>query len=547
MPWVAVSLLPLLLVSQSTLRARPVSPPPLSDCQQAVHVLNRLGFGPAPGQIDRILGIGIQAYIDIQLHPETITDPQVIQRLEGLPTIRMADSELVLEFEKPIQNARKVAAIEAAGRGKDPEDGKEMNLLVDELVSGAARPQRVLDELTRARVIRALYSEAQLNEVLVDFWMNHFNVFAGKDVDRAFLATFEREVIRPHIWGCFRDLLLATAKSPAMLFYLDNSQSVSVAENRLGAPDLPPIPFARLPHPGLNENYARELLELHTMGVDGGYSQQDVSELARVLTGWTLAPAEEGGGFLFRAELHDVCPKTVVGLHIVEGRGLDEGEEIIGALARHPSTARHISYKLCQRLVADEPPQSLVERAARVFLKSDGDLRQVVRTIVESPEFFDPRFYRAKVKTPFEYVVSAIRGIGAVTSDEISIAQQIAQQGEPLYLCAPPTGYGDTARDWINTGALLSRWNFVLALALGRFPGAQADPSSMIPAAFRDPRRAFSALKHTLLGGDVSASTNQSAEECVLEPDPTPQDGGPDARIRRLTSLLLASPEFQRR
>ena len=519
----------------------------LSDCQKALHVLNRLGFGPRPGDVDRVLSVGISAYLEAQLHPEVAgEDPLVLQRLEELSTTRMSDAELILAFERPIQNARKVAEKEVPDSGDSGSAAREREQLVNELVPAVSRPPRILDELTRARVLRAVYSDAQLNEVLVDFWMNHFNVFAGKDAGRAMLPTFEREVIRPHVWGCFRDLLLATARSPAMLSYLDNTQSVAAAENRFGAPDLPPIPFAGKARPGLNENYARELLELHTMGVDGGYSQGDVTELARVLTGWSVAPPEEGGGFLFRFAVHDVCPKTILGRRLTEGRGIDEGEEMIGLLAGHPATARHISWKLCQRLIRDDPPGDLVDRAAAVFLSTDGDLRQVVRAIVTSPEFFAPSTYRAKVKTPFEYVVSSIRAVAASTDGGGSVAQQIARQGEPLYLCPPPTGFGDSARDWINTGSLLARWNFALDLAGGRVGNARIDFERLLtPSARRNANEAFSVLEQALFAGDLSSETRGAVRECVLETEPG-GTGGADPRIPPLLALLLASPEFQR-
>ncbi len=520
----------------------------LSDCQRALHVLNRLGFGPRPGDVDRVLSMGVSTYIEAQLHPgPPIEDPLVLQQLEGLPTTRMSDSELILAFERPIQNARKVAEKEVHESGDSAATAREREQLVDGLVPAASRPPRVLDELTRARVLRAVSTDAQLNEVLVDFWMNHFNVFAGKDAGRAMLPTFERDVIRPHIWGCFRDLLLATARSPAMLSYLDNTQSVAAAENRPGAPPLPPIPFAGKPHPGLNENYARELLELHTMGVDGGYSQGDVTELARVLTGWSVAPPEEGGGFLFRFAVHDVCPKTILARKLTEGRGIDEGEEMIDFLARHPATARHISWKLCHRFVRDDPPGGLVDRVAAVFLSTDGDLRQVLRAIVTSPEFFAPSNYRAKVKTPFEYVVSSIRAAAVSTDGGGALAQQIARLGEPLYLCAPPTGFGDSARDWINTGSLLARWNFALDLAGGRVANARIDFDRLLtPGARRNADEAFSVLEEAFFAGDLSSETRRAVRECVLDNEPG-APAGTDARIRPLLALLLGSPEFQRR
>ena len=528
--------------------ARSATPPSLSDCQKALHVLNRLGFGPAPGDLERVLDLGIRNFIEQQLHPERLADPFALEKLDGLSTTSMTDAELMETFEKPLRNARKVAekAYGKPGEGNE-EAARAIDRMVDELVSPATRPQRVLDELTAARVLKAVHSEAQLNEILVDFWMNHFNVFAGKDTDRILVASFERDVIRPHIWGCFRDLLMATAKSPAMLVYLDNAQSVAELAHRPGVTPQAIAASQGKPQTGLNENYARELLELHTLGVDGGYTQQDVMELARVLTGWSLAPPDEGGGFLFKPRLHDVFPKEVLGHPISEGGGLEEGEAMVDLLSRHPATARHIAYRLCQRLVADDPPKKLVERAANVFLLTDGNLREVVRAIVESPEFFQPRFYRAKVKSPFEYVVSAVRALGAST-DGTGLARQIATEGEPLYLCAPPTGYSNASSAWINTGSMLARWNFAASLASNRVPGTEVDIWRLMPGPDRDDlRRAARDLDRLLLAGELSPATERAVEECVLERDlRSAKPGGTDPRIPLVAATLLASPEFQR-
>ncbi len=524
--------------------------PALSDCQKALHVLNRLGFGPIPGDVDRVLEVGIRNFIEMQLHAESLPDPVAAEKLDGLPTLRMPESELMETFEKPLRNARRVAEKEYGKPGEgDEEAARAIERMVDELVPAPARPQRVLDELTAARVMRAAYSEAQLNEILVDFWMNHFNVFAGKDTDRILIASFERDVIRPNVWGCFRDLLMATAKSPAMLVYLDNAQSVAELAHRPGVTPqmIAAAASSGKPQAGLNENYARELLELHTLGVDGGYTQTDVTELARVLTGWSVAPPEEGGGFLFKARLHDVTPKEVLAHPISEGGGLQEGEEVIDQLSRHPSTARHIAYQLCQRLVADDPPRDLVERVANVFLLTDGDLREVVRAIVTSPEFFEPRFYRAKVKTPFEYVVSAVRALGAGT-DGVGLARQITTQGEPLYLCAPPTGYSNDSSAWVNTGALLARWNFAVNLSANKIPGTEVDLSRLLPAQDRrDPGRAFHDLAELLLAGDVSEGTLRTLNECFLPLDARGGKENLDPRIPLIAGSLVASPEFQRK
>lgn len=535
----------LLFASFGTATGAERPPAALDECRKALHVLQRLGFGARPGDVERVLSLGIQRYVEQQLSPEWIDDPIADTKLGSLPTLVLEDADLAEKFEKPLNEARRFVEKSMEPSSLSAENaGREIQRRVDELVSPAERPQRVLDELTRARVLRAVYSERQLNEVLVDFWMNHFNVFGGKGEDRILLTSFERDVIRPHIWGCFRDLLVATARSPAMLVYLDNAQSVAVAENRAGAPPLPLIPFAGKPRPGLNENYARELLELHTLGVDGGYTQLDVTELARVFTGWTLAPPEEGGGFLFRANLHDVCPKTVLDHRTGEGRGLDEGEEMLALLARHPATARRIAWKLCRRLVADDPPRRLVERVASRFLATDGDLRETVRAIIESPEFFDPAVYRAKLKSPFEFVVSALRATAATTDGGPSVSRRISEAGEPLYLCQPPTGYPDTTAEWMSTGGFLSRLNFALELASNRLGGTGVLWSDLLSTPVKnDPARLLDALSRLLLGGDLSENTRRQVQECVLER----ATGNGDSNVALAAAALLGSPEFQRR
>ena len=403
--------------------------------ETAVHVLNRLGFGPRPGDVERVLATGIAAYIDRQLRPEEIADPVVAASLKRFPTLGMTTAELVDKFERPLREAQRERRRELASKASAMSSGTAKDSVatdeaekIRQRIPFEMRPRRVIEELTQARILRACESERQLNEVLVDFWMNHFNVFAAKELDRVFITSFERDVVRPRIWGRFEDLLLATAKSPAMLFYLDNAP---VRGGRSPSPGPARSPLARPLRPGrlrnaqtaanaesspggLNENYARELMELHTLGVDGGYNQKDVTELARVLTGWSIVRPEEGAGFLFRAALHDAGSKTVLGHAFPAGGGIEEGETMIQILARHPATARHIAFQLCQRFVADEPPGDLVDRVAKKFLETDGDLRETVRAVVTSPEFFDPRYHRAKVKSPFEYVVSAVRALGAV-------------------------------------------------------------------------------------------------------------------------------------
>jgi uncharacterized protein (DUF1800 family) len=535
------------------------TPAALTSREQALHVLNRLGFGPRPGDIDRVLAMGVGAYVEQQLHPSRIPDGAVEARLAGLGTLGMSNAQLVAQFEVPLREARKRLKAEKAsvganaGTGNPDADAADLAKL-GALIPPESRPRRILEDLTQERLFLAAGSERQLNEVMVDFWMNHFNVYANKGLDRIFIGTFERDTVRPRIWGRFEDLLLATAQSPAMLVYLDNARSVADEEHR-------PAAFTRARGAGarglsgLNENYARELMELHTLGVDGGYTQRDVTELSRVLTGWSIgAPRaeradlalrpgrafrrepEEPGSFVFRARLHDTGEKTVLGRRFPAGGGIEEGEAALRMLAREPATARHLAYEICQHLVADEPPPALVERAAQRYLATGGDLTETVRAVVTSPEFFDPRSYRAKIKSPFEYAVSAVRAVGSV-ADARALAMQIAEMGEPLYLCQPPTGYPDTASAWVNSGALLARLNFAIALAQGRLAGTSVD-AQRLPAAGPGRRVQDGAL--LLVGTDVSAETLATISRRMAD------DAGGDSPRTLMAGLLLGSPEFQR-
>jgi uncharacterized protein (DUF1800 family) len=380
------------------------------------------------------------------------------------------------------------------------------------------RPQRLIAELSAQRILRAAESNRQLNEVMADFWMNHFNVFAGKGLDRFLITSYERDTIRPHIWGKFDDLLMATAKSPAMLFYLDNARSVAAPENRRGG-------ARRMKQGGLNENYARELMELHTLGVDGGYTQKDVTELARLLTGWSITRPEDGVQFVFRKQAHDASAKTILGVQFPSGGGIEEGERMIRILARHPSTARHIATKLVERLVSDEPPPALVDRVAKRFLATGGDLRATVEAVVTSPEFFDPRYHRAKVKSPFEYVVSAVRAVGGVIEDPLPLAMELRTIGQPLYLAQPPTGYSDASEAWVNSGALLARMNFALSLTKGTMRGVRTDVTRIGSSA--------DALALALTGSGLSDETRRTIAEKGSDP-------------KLIAGLILGSPEFQR-
>src|SRR5207249_5067054 len=384
-------------------------------------------------------------------------------------------------------------------------------------------------------IVRAALSERQLREVMVDFWTNHFNVFAGKGADRVLLPSYIEETIRPHALGRFEDLLIATAESPAMLFYLDNAQSVAPGSE-------PPFPLSarrrggqgvRSRPTGINENYARELLELHTLGVDGGYTQQDVIEVARAFTGWTIEDPERVGRFVFRPELHDAGPKVVLGDSLPAGRGVEDGEAVLTLLARHPATARFIATKLVRRFVSDTPPASLVKRAARTFRDSGGDIRAVLRTIFSSREFFSRAAYRAKIKSPFELVASALRGLGAAADTTPRTAQLVAQLGEPLYGHDAPNGYPETGRPWLGSAALLARMNLGLALAAGQAPGVTVSRWLKQVGVEHEPdARQVDAIVAELLGGPVPAELRA----LVQRGDATTTVG-----------LVLGSPDFQRR
>jgi uncharacterized protein (DUF1800 family) len=479
----------------------------LTERQRALHALSRLGFGARPGDVDRVLKIGVDNWIDQQLHPEAISDRAVETRLQQYPTLRMSDAELIEKYYRPIVEAR---------REKDSIDQATMQML-------RKNAQEVMTGLVGQRILRAAESERQLNEVMVDFWMNHFNVFAGKGIDRFLLTSYERDTIRPRVWGHFEDLLMATAKSPAMLFYLDNARSAAAPENRRDRPIMRP----EMRRGGLNENYARELMELHTLGVDGGYTQKDVTELARVLTGWSIARPQEGGGFVFRKGMHDIGAKIVLGVRFPSGGGIEEGERMIHILAHHPSTAHHIAYKLAQRLVADDPPKALVDRVAKRFVDTDGDLRQTVKAVIDSPEFWDPRSYRAKVKAPFEYAISAVRAIDGQIIDPTPLARELQKIGEPLYGAQPPTGYSDKAEAWVNTGALLNRLNFALALAANKMPGVRSD----VP-----PATDVDTLAQALTGGALTDETRKTIR----------RQAGEQTEPATIVGLILGSPEFQK-
>jgi uncharacterized protein (DUF1800 family) len=395
-------------------------------------------------------------------------------------------------------------------------------------------------------MLRAVTGERQLHEVMVDFWFNHFNVFAGKGDVRWYVAAYEGDAIRPRALGKFPDLVRATARHPAMLFYLDNWLSAREDFVVAAGPN-------RGRRAGLNENYARELMELHTLGVDGGYTQKDVREVARAFTGWSIERPQAAGRFVFRPAMHDTGEKLVLGQRLRVLGGAADGERVIDILTRHPSTARFVAAKLVRRFVADTPPGALVERVAATYTRTDGDVKAMLRTIVEAPEFWSEDAYRAKVKPPLEFVASAARALSASVDARgaSELARASAEIGQPLYQAEPPTGYGDTAEAWVNTGALLARMNFALALASGRYARVGVDLGPLVAGA---DRRQPAAVLDRLLAALVVQPTPETRAvlaEQLTNPQITrltPDDRGPaDTDVARLAALVIGSPEFQRR
>ncbi len=653
----------------------------LSEEQRILHVLNRLGFGARPGDVERVRAMGLDNYIRQQLQPESISDAAAEAKLERLPALKMTTPELFAKYPQPgallrvmerrgelplalagVREARRKAGAqegagdaptaadkttkamnaEEAANAKDDSEGAKDKTQARRamrdyyLKNNLQLPQRIIMELQGARILRAVYSERQLQEVLVDFWENHFNVFAQKGADRWLLAAYDRDTIRPHTLGKFKDLLVATAQSPAMLFYLDNFQSVSPTanNNRLGggprrglkrdmeffdrmlrrravnrAAQTPqmqrdgdgeamrPAPAPKRMKRGINENYARELMELHTLGVDGGYTQKDVQEVARAFTGWTIndprgyrsaaldGDNERAGQFQFNPRLHDDGEKIVLGHKIPAGGGMRDGLMVLDILAHHPSTAKFISTKLARRFVMDNPTPALVERISAAFIKSDGDIRETLRAVFASPEFNSPASYRAKIKTPFELAVSSIRTLGGETNGSPALHQWIARMGEPLYGFQAPTGYPDMAENWVNTGALLERLNFALALASNGIPGTRVNLERFLGDASQsgaiDKRRVMERFLGIIVQSDVSPKTKatllaqldapinitpaadaniSTADDEIDSPAAMPRRGRRQQRqattadlagvrnpeLVKVVGLILGSPEFQR-
>jgi uncharacterized protein (DUF1800 family) len=497
-----------------------------NDDRAIAHALNRLAFGGRPGDVARIKEVGLARWIDQQLDPGRIADPEMEARLARLTTLTLDPEALAQDF-RAMRQERQRRQREAGQNAQPPEPGA--------MTPEMQRPRQVFAEMAEAKMLRAVYSERQLEEVLVDFWFNHFNVFARKGRTEIYIGEYERDAIRPRVLSSFRDLLGATAKSPAMLFYLDNWMSADpeaasrVEANRQRSRARGARP-ANQRQPmrmrGLNENYARELLELHTLGVDGGYTQQDVVAVARAFTGWTIGQPGSGG-FRFASTMHDRGEKKILGHTIPAGGGIEDGERVLDLISNHPSTARHIAFKLAQRFVSDTPPPSVVDRAAATFQRTKGDLRAVVRTIVTSPEFFAADAYRSKVKTPFEFVASTLRATDAEVRSAIGAVRALQGLGMPPYLCQPPTGYDETAETWVSSGALVNRMNFALAVAGGQLRGIEI---SSLAVGGTD--RARDRIVRDALGGDVSKATLDTIVKATS--------------AEQTIALAIGSPEFQR-
>jgi uncharacterized protein (DUF1800 family) len=565
----------------------------LTEDEAILHALNRLAYGPRPGDVERIRQMGLEKWIDQQLHPESIDDSALDKRLENYPTLDMSTRKLLEEFPPPNQAAkqagetkdeykRQIEEKRRAALAQMTDTGNDNTDRAQEQLTKIQGPNRIIAELSMAKLDRAVYSNRQLEAVMEDFWFNHFNVFANKGADRWMLTAYVRDTIRPHTMGKFQDLLTATAKSPAMLFFLDNWQSVDpvafkehqqeIAMRRAryqgafggGFPPSPgtfPDPNRQFPGAqggarpqqqdrGLNENYGREVMELHTVGVDTGYTQQDVVEMARCLTGWTVREPRRDPDFVFKPEFHAEGKKVVMG-HTFNYGGEKDGEEALKMLANDPHTARFISTELARHFVSDNPPPALVDHMTKEYESSGGDVRSVMKAMIYSPEFWSKQTYRAKVKTPFELVSSTARALNADVTISLPLAQWVGRMGEPLFLCQPPTGYSDKAETWVNTGALLNRLNFALAFSNGRLAGTNVDLGAMFgDDASRDPEMALARALDLFLGGQIEPATRQTLESRLNDPqilqakldDPVKQ-----VNEGLLSGLVLGTPEFQRR
>src|SRR6266567_8230188 len=567
----------------------------MTDDQRLAHVLSRLTFGARPGDFERVQAMGVDAFITQQLDPNSIDDTGAIAKLKKLPTLGMATPVIIEQYTPPkpavvpsptppkasetSSVSQKPIAQNTLGQTPQPSANTSMPAMQTEMPNAKKEdaggtpalpapkptpppknPYMVITDLQRAKVLRAVYSERQLYELMVDFWENHFSIFANKDDDRYLLTSFDRDTIRPFAMGRFRDLLGATTHSPAMLYYLDNWRS-SVPR---------PYPAKDGKHAGVdggfNENYARELMELHTLGVAGGYTQKDVQEVARCFSGWTILKPNEQGLFLYRPGFHDDGEKVVLGHRILSGGGMADGERVLDILAAHPATARFIATKLARRFISDNPPQSVIDRAAAVFLKTDGSIRETLRAIVTSPEFFAQSAYRAKMRSPFEYVCAAMRALNAETDGDRPVLDAVARMAQPVFGRITPDGFSDRAEQWLSSGAMVARLNFASALATGRIKGTKIDLAQLLSGI--DPEKRDEVISRLMRLTFASAGTRAELEKILTSPPPSgavigalPPPAnlsanytGNDKRAQSvppyltdLVTLLIGSPEFQQR
>jgi len=494
--------------------------PTLTPRDSAFHALNRLAYGARPGEADSVAQFGVMKWIERQLDADHVSDTRLAEREREFKILDYDRADLAGRYRDAVRERQRMQrefgdsfplSNRRGGQGVRPAPMREFRELGG--------------ELQQLAVVRAALSERQLREVMVDFWTNHFNVFVGKGADRFLLPSYIEETIRPRALGRFEDLLIATAQSPAMLFYLDNAQSVAPGSE---PPRMRRFNPDRMPR-GINENYARELLELHTLGVDGGYTQQDVIEVARIFTGWSIERPELGAGFVFHDWAHDGGTKHVFGMTFHDD-GKGEGIRLLKYLAMQHATMHHVSTKLCARFVADEPPDGCVDAAVAAWQQTQGEIRAVLRAIFTSPDFWAPQAVRAKVKTPFEFVVSAIRAASVDPDTSPKLAQLVARLGEPLYQQPAPTGYAETEAHWVNSGALLARMNAAMLIA---------KQCSSIPV-LDDHPQLVDTIDAKLLGGTMSAHTKSVILEQLADiTDPE------QARVMAV-GLALGGPDFQR-
>ena len=572
-------------------------PEPLMSCAPVAdrnirQAINRLTFGARPGDFDAVKKMGVKAFIDQQLLPDTIDESVLDKKLEKLPTLLLSNPTIAEQYNppkpKPAPTPIPVASPEKAVAIAEAKPGETMVVEDKSTVAALAvdvpkpsptpavkpvptptpkSPYQVVTQLQQAKLLRAVYSNRQLYEVMVDFWENHFSIYANKDADRWLLTGFDRDSVRPFALGRFRDLLGATAKSPAMLFYLDNWNS-SVLRTYPATKDKPERHSG-----GINENYARELMELHTLGVDGGYTQKDVQEVARCFTGWTIRKPNEEGIFYYNPAQHDNGPKEVLGVKIPAGGGIGDGERVLDILASHPSTAKFIAIKLARRFLGDDPPQSAITRASKVFLQTGGSIPATLRSIITGPEFSSPQNFQTKIRTPFEYVAAALRVTDSETDAGQPVLAWIARMGQPVYGRITPDGYPDKGDNWLSNNDLLARFNFAAALATNKLNGTKVTLTKLFSTDdVRDPQAVVSSLSSSILMAQVSDPTKEALTKVASRavkwsdaPSPAfemaktgvadPSKAVPetaDAKFKgdyvaEALALVLGSPDFQKK